>query len=436
MGMLTIGAWVSNEIEDSVTRNSAISAALYMESFIAPLSQELARDELLSSESRAQLLDLLREPSVAERIVSVKIWKKGGLVAFSTNPDLMGERFEPTENLKQAWTGLLVASFDDLDHQEAASERAKDIPLLEIYNPIHSRRTGEVIAVAEFYQNAQELQDDLFSARLTSWAIVGLVTAVTFALLFGIVRQGSNTIARQNRELQGRLEEITRFSEQNKALRQRIQAASLRASALNERLLRRTSAELHDGPAQALALASLRLDSLANSAKQGAGEDEFGVIRQSLDDALEGIRLICRGLTLPELEGRSLADSVQLAVSAHERRTGTSVTLTMDSAAASARGIGQSTLICIYRFLQEGLMNAYRHAEGHGQRVKVRLGGSEIEAIVEDDGPGFEASSLNLTAGLGLSGLRERIESTGGEFRIEAAPGHGTRLVMRLPTEA
>ena len=357
-------------------------------------------------------------------------------MAFSTNPEFMGERFEPTENLKQAWTGQLMASFDDLDPQEAASERAKDIPLLEIYNPIHSRKTGEVIAVAEFYQNAQELRDDLFSAWLTSWAIVGLVTVVTFALLFGIVRQGSNTIARQNRELQGRLEEITRFSEQNKTLRQRIQAASLRASALNERLLRRTSAELHDGPAQALASASLRLDSLANSAKQGAGEDEVGVIRQSLDDALEGIRLICRGLTLPELEGRSLAEAVHLAVRAHERRTATSVTISMDPAAASVAGIGQSTLICIYRFIQEGLMNAFRHAEGTGQRVKVRLDGSEIEAIVEDDGPGFEASSLNLAAGLGLSGLHERIESTGGEFRIDAVPGHGTRLVMRLPMEA
>ena len=44
VGMLLIGWWLGREIEESVTRNSAISTALYMESFIAPLSQELSNN--------------------------------------------------------------------------------------------------------------------------------------------------------------------------------------------------------------------------------------------------------------------------------------------------------------------------------------------------------------------------------------------------------
>jgi len=433
-GMLIIGAWVSSEIEEGVTRNSAISTAVYMESFIAPFSQELAGSDTLSAETRSRLREILHDPAVAERIVSAKIWKKGGLVAFSTDPALTGKRFEPSENLSKAWEGHLMASFDEIGDEEAAGERETGIPLLEVYNPIHSIVTGEVIAVAEIYQNAMELEEDLLEARLTSWVVVAGVTLMTFALLFGIVRNGSNVIARQHRELESRLGEISRVSDQNAALRHRIQAAALRAGTLNERYLRRIGAELHDGPAQALALASLRLDSLARSAGRDGEEEEVAVIRRSLEEAMHDIRLICRGLTLPELEGRTLDEVVALAVSAHERRTGTSVALDGAAPAAPDRPIDHSTLICTYRFVQEGLMNAYRHAGGRGQRVASRFDGSSIEITVQDEGPGFNPHLIDQEmSGLGLNGLRERIDSTGGEFRIDSAPGRGTRLIMRLP---
>lgn len=437
LGMLIIGAWVSSEIEEGVTRNSAISTAVYMDSFFAPLSQELASNDTLSAETRQRLRDILHDPAVAERIVSAKIWKKGGLVAFSTDAALTGKRFEPSESQREAWDGQLIASFNELGDEEAAGERRTGIPLLEVYNPIHSIVTGEVIAVAEIYQNAKELEEDLLEARLTSWMVMASVTLMTFGLLFGIVRNGSNVIARQHRELESRLEEISRVSDQNEALRHRIQAAALRAGALNERYLRRIGAELHDGPAQALALASLRLDSLARSTGRGGEEEEVAVIRRSLEEAMHDIRLICRGLTLPELDGRTLDEVVALAVSAHERRTGTSVALDRATPAAPDRPIDHSTLICTYRFVQEGLMNAYRHAGGRGQRVASRFDGSSIEMTVQDEGPGFDPHLIDEeTSGLGLNGLRERIDSTGGEFRIESAPGRGTRLIMRLPVGA
>lgn len=82
-------------------------------------------------------------------------------------------------------------------------------------------------------------------------------------------------------------------------------------------------------------------------------------------------------------------------------------------------------------------MNAYRHAGGRGQRVASRFDGSSIEITVQDEGPGFDPHLIDEeTSGLGLNGLRERIDSTGGEFRIESAPGRGTRLVMRLSVGA
>lgn len=433
IGMLAIGAWVNRQIETGVVRNSAISTAIYMESFIAPLSQELAHGDTLPPETVARLAHLLTSPPLAERIISAKIWKTGGLVVFASDESLIGRRFEPTESLRRAWSGHISATFDEVNDDEAAGERATGLPLLEVYNPIHSILTGEIIAVAEFYQGAEELKDDLLAARLKSWGVVAGVTFLTFAALFGIVRNGSQTIEAQNRELQSRLAEVARVSAQNETLRRRIQAASERAAETNERVLRRLSAELHDGPAQALALASLRLESLARRAGAGPEDPDNAELRRSLGEAMRDIRLICRGLTLPELQGRTLGEALRSAIDAHERRTDTRVARDLEAATDAAR-LPHATLICVYRFVQEGLMNAFRHAGGTGQRVACRIADGALVLTVADAGPGIEPARRAASAGLGLSGLRERAEAIGGELHVESGP-EGTRLVMTLDLE-
>ena len=61
---------------------------------------------------------------------------------------------------------------------------------------------------------------------------------------------------------------------------------------------------------------------------------------------------------------------------------------------------------------------------------------NQIRVEVADDGPGFEAGSLGRSEEhLGLLGMRERVESLGGEFRIETAPGLGTRVIALLPVQ-
>lgn len=434
LGMLVIGRWVLIEIESGVVRNSAISSAVYMESFIAPLSQELAESEVLSPATIERMRHILAGEPLAARIVSVKIWRPGGFLAFSSDADMIGRTFEPGADLKRAWAGELTASFDQLDEAENARERASGRPLLEVYNPVHSILTGEVIAVAEFYQDASELKADLRTARVKSWGVVAAVTLATFAALFGIVRAGSRTIARQTRALTGQLAELARVSAQNEALRERVQAASRRASETNERYMRRISAELHDGPAQALALASLRLDSLMRRAPVAPDDREVADLRHTLDEALRDVRDLCRGLSLPELEDRSIASTLELAIGAHERRSGQPVDRRFSGEGPLQRGAAHPILICLYRFVQEGLMNAFRHAGGSGQLVECRIEGGRLVVEVADSGPGFAPARLQAGR-LGLAGLRERAESLGGEFRIDTAPGAGTRLVMVLGLE-
>ena len=330
--------------------------------------------------------------------------------------------------MEAAWKGDLSAAFDDLNDVEDAAERATQLPFLEVYNPIYSIYSNDVIAVAEFYQVATELEQDLLRARRNSWIVVASVFLGTFALLFGIVGRGSQLIEQQSKALKQRYDMLAKVSGQNEALRRRIQAASARGSELNERFLKRISAELHDGPAQALAYASLRLESLAEPGLLNVEDSEAAAIKRSLDAALVEIKGICRGLSLPEIELKPIDDVIRAATQAHRQRTHTTVDLVIKGYPDTS--FDHAAKICAYRFIQECLSNAYRHAEGKGQKVEAAFSAGQLSVTVSDTGKGFEVDAIVRSDCLGLRGLRDRIESHGGVFSLTSAPDGGTKLEM------
>lgn len=427
-GMFVIGSWVTGKIQENVTENTAQATALFMDSFISPLAQELEDNDTLSVGPIRALGEMLDSAVLRDRVVSIKIWKQGGLVAYSNNLELIGKRFEPTESLRKAWTGSVVAEFDDLESEENRLDRQAGVPLLEIYSPIREAWSGRIIAVAEFYENASGLQNSLREARMQSWLIVGIVTLGMALSLFGIVQGGSVLIDRQRMILQDRIDSSARIAEQNRQLRQRVERASGRVSELNEQFLRRISAELHDGPAQLVSLAALRLDSLSRDTDRQARDQEVEVVRNALNEAMRDIRDICNGLSLPEIENQDLHETLPRVARAHEQRTQTEVELAIEPSEAA---IPHALKICAYRFVQEGLNNAFRHAGGAGQKVDYAVRENQLHISVSDAGTGPEKETGSGGGdGLGLAGLRERVESLGGTFGFEHRPGDGSRLSM------
>jgi two-component system NarL family sensor kinase len=88
----------------------------------------------------------------------------------------------------------------------------------------------------------------------------------------------------------------------------------------------------------------------------------------------------------------------------------------------------------VYRAVQEALTNCVRHASASSIRVMVNGSEESIRVTVADDGIGFDAARRRN--GLGLRGIFERVKELGGQFRIDGAPGHGTRLDIELPMPA
>ena len=77
------------------------------------------------------------------------------------------------------------------------------------------------------------------------------------------------------------------------------------------------------------------------------------------------------------------------------------------------------------------LNNACRHAGGGGQQLLCRYDGKVLQVEVLNTGLGFKTPENGSASGLGIPGLRERIESIGGELQIYSEPNQGTRIVMR-----
>jgi signal transduction histidine kinase len=355
---------------------------------------------------------------------------------YATEPAVVGLAFPVDGDLARALRGWVAASISTLDKPENALDRDRGQRRLETYSPVRRTGTNDIIAAVEFYQTVDDLDRSIAAARRRSWLVVGVTTGVMYLLLAGFVRFASDTIRRQQGELRSQVRQLTGLLAQNRELHERVRRAAQRTTALNERFLRRISAELHDGPSQDLGLALLRLEHLgpAEPAAAGDGQSDFHVVQASLQNALREIRAISAGVGLPELENVTLAETVARAVRAHERRTGTQVALALGGVPQQA---ALPLKITVYRIIQEALSNAHRHAGGAGQRVTVSNGSQSLSVVIEDSGPGFdEARQPQTEEHLGLVGMRERAESLGGTLRIESRLGQGTRVSAQLPLDA
>jgi signal transduction histidine kinase len=436
LGMIGVGLWVGQEIQAGVVRQTSATTALYVNSFVSPYVQELATDPTLTPDHIKTLQWLLKGTDLGKKIIAFKVWDTHGRVVYSTAADEIGKDYPLQGGLQSAVQGQVASQVSDLEKAENVDERQVSSQLLETYSPVWQRNSSKVVAVAEFYQSVADLESGIRSAQLRSWLVVGGATLVMYLLLGLFVKQASDTIQRQQEELSQQVRQLEVMGE-------RVRRAAARTTALNERFLRRVSAELHDGPAQDLGLALLQLDNvIAETESGGAGVrvatpavGRLSSIESAVRHALQEIRGISSGMGLPQLAHFTVAETVERAVRSHERRTSTPVDLVLEPHPEQAP---LPVKITLYRVIQEALTNSYRHAAGAGQQVK--LAGADHALIVEisDRGPGLNGNGAKgwNDDHLGLMGMRERVESLGGTFTVESPDEGGVRVTARLPLSA
>jgi len=433
LGLGLLGVWTSSKIEQGIEAHSGARTALYMEGFVAPHLQELAANRRLSEENVRAVDILLARDASRIGVVAAKIWNREGVLLYATSKDQIGQAYRVTPKLARAWNGYIEVEFS----QEQAppgigANGAEGEALLDIYVPIRHATTHDIIAVAQFSEIASELKREQEDASLEGVIVGALSGLVILAALFVIVANGNRIIETQGASLANRIAQLSELLRQNEELRQRVQAASRRSTEDTELHLRRLGADLHDGPAQLLALALLKFDRL--SGQNGGTPHDQETIRSVLEEAMAEIRDISAGLALPEIEKLSLAQALIVVATEHERRTSTRVSCELSGKPIE---LSHTSKLCICRFVQEGLSNAFKHAGGVGQRVSASWTDTTIVVEVADEGPGLTlAPKQEKRPALGLIGLSNRLESLGGRLKIDSETGAGTRLTAYLPVGA
>ena len=88
--------------------------------------------------------------------------------------------------------------------------------------------------------------------------------------------------------------------------------------------------------------------------------------------------------------------------------------------------------LTLYRMLQEGVNNLLKHAQAKNVLLQVLRHQNELTVILEDDGKGFDLSTVNTEYALGLKGLRSRAKFLNGDLDIDTVPGQGTTINFQM----
>lgn len=435
LGAAGIGVWVSRQIEDGVVQRSAATTALYVDSLIEPSLQSLATEPSISREDQEQLEWLFADTPLGREVLLFRVWDREGRIVFSTVPEQEGTEPPLDPGFLAALDGGVRAHVGSAEGDADLGSIGRDQNLLEIYSPVRGRGTDDVIGVAEFYYSLAALRGDISQAQRESWILLAGVTAMVYIVLAAFVSRASETIEDQRRELSRQVTTLQSLLDQNTDLHSRVRSAAGRTVALNERFLRRISADLHDGPAQEVSLAILRLDSLSTEQLRGDDpariEAEIVAIQDLLQRALQELRTTSSGFLLPQMATLTIAGLVEHAARGYRRRTGKNVALAVSDLPEQAP---LPTKIAMYRIIQEALTNVSRHAEGADVTLQVNRCDGWLRIEVADNGPGFDMSLVTISGDqLGLEGMRERTESLGGSLIVESTLGQGTRISAALP---
>lgn len=443
--MLIVGFWLDRQIKTSAINRTAAIAAVYTESIVAAeLGRFMPTNRLADpgSDIHTGLDRLFLHGPLQRKVVRFKLWSRDGTILYSSDHAQQGLHFPVEGALAEALQGRLQARLSQLQAADNVPERDRWPQLLEVYVPLKLDSSNEVQLVAEFYHATDNLFRDIEHAQQRSWALLAVATIVIYLFLRGLVRRANDTILDQRRDLQAQLGQLRAALDENQRMREQLRQAGARTTALNESLLHRIAADLHDGPAQQIAFALMRFDDSSDSHNNGTadtnGQDgDRARVLNALRSALTDLRNIAAGLGLPGVENLSLTDTIRRAVRDFERLSGVAVSANIAPVLDEASGSGMLALkITAYRLIQEALNNSARHAPGTCPSVTALRTQDELQLEISDHGPGFDPSLLIDSDRLGLAFLRERVRLLGGVFEVDSAHDSGTTVRARLPLNA
>jgi len=415
-------------------------------------------DTLLAAPRRAPLDERTRHEfsrlmQGLPEVVRIKVWDRDAMVVWSDEPRLIGQHFSDDDELKEALAGEVTVEIKTLEGREHTYERPSYTTLAEVYVPIFSKTSGQVVGVVEVYKNPLRLLATIQRARFVIWTLSLAGAAILYLVLFPLVRQ---VYGRQVREeaLQAHAADLetqvmvrTRELEaQREALFQAEKVAAM------GQLLAGVSHELNNPLSTIVGYTQLllmrvgagpmaeHLEKIAKSAerctrivtnflalaRQYPPERQLTRLNQLVDDAVE---LLAYSLRIDNVEviRRLAPDLPQLWADPHQIQQ--VIVNVLTNAHQALRGVSTRRRLVLTTRYERTSERIVLEVADSGPGVPADISGRIFD-------PFFTTKAPGQGTGLGLSLCRGIIDSHDGVFRLETTPGGGATFVIELPAGA
>ena len=201
---------------------------------------------------------------------------------------------------------------------------------------------------------------------------------------------------------------------------------------------RNIARDLHESVGQTLAAVKMTLGRLRETLPE-SNEQAQVLLRSAVDlaaDAVREIRTISYLMHPPLLDEAGLASALRWYAKGFAERSGISVQINVSEDFGRH---SQELETTVFRIVQEALTNVHRYSGSRTASIRLDRKDGSVVAEVSDDGCGLPAPSSvfgwNGSLGVGILGMRERVNQLKGTFDMESAPGKGTALRVTLPTD-
>jgi signal transduction histidine kinase len=236
-------------------------------------------------------------------------------------------------------------------------------------------------------------------------------------------------------ELQQKNLHIVQQAETLAAANRGLRELSSRLLRVQDEERRRIARELHDSTGQVLALLSMNLSALETEAN-GISSEIGKAISENVEivNQVSGeLRTISYLLHPPLLDEMGLISALRWFSDGFEERSGIKVNLELDSEFGR---VSRDLETAIFRVVQESLTNIHRHAGSATAMIRLAQSGGKVTLQIEDEGRGIAPEKMaEISAGVsgvGLQGMRERVENFRGVFDITSRE-QGTSIRVAIP---
>ena len=219
-----------------------------------------------------------------------------------------------------------------------------------------------------------------------------------------------------------------RLSAQTSLLVRQVRESRGRIQAAADHERRRIERDLHDGAQQRLVALRIKLELAAEQSddEDGAAAVVLRGLGDDVEDALEEVRSLARGIYPAPLADRGLVEGLRAAALRNPLPT----TVLATGVRRYPREVESAAYFCCL----EALQNASKHARGAKMVVVDLADNGALRVEVRDDGAGFDPGVVN--GGVGLTSMRDRMAAVGGELAITSRAGQGTRVTATIPLGA